>query len=265
MAVNANRRREGEERRVSTGEGGWDRVSLHLSARGAVRRCLGMLTSQFRLPPAYRVPVPIIDCLAFCRYPAATAYMGELLQAVARGDRSRVETMIRAGIDLGGVDAPDSSNRPLHWAATFSDAGMVNLLLSHGAQPDAINAQGATALHDAARRGDAGIVQALVRAGASVSIRGLWHCLWHYLCANSRHVVASNPATRVCTVHRMGAVWAPYAPPPWYRLIRAERPGNRCRYRWGVPGKDAVRCDTGIRRIRSPTAAHRPAAGRPVL
>jgi ankyrin repeat protein len=61
--------------------------------------------------------------------------------------------------------------RPLHSAAAARDAASAELLLAAGADPDAVQAGGFTALHAAAQHDDADLAAALLRAGADPAVR----------------------------------------------------------------------------------------------
>lgn len=79
--------------------------------------------------------------------------------------------LVRARLDGGA--SPDASvqgggTRPLHLAASWGQAETVAALLAHGAEADAHDAEGHTALWYAARAVDEGMVRALLEAGADV-------------------------------------------------------------------------------------------------
>ncbi len=57
----------------------------------------------------------------------------------------------------------------LQWAAYRGDAGLAELLLKAGAKPGLANHNGATPLWLAATRGDAAVIQALLKAGADAN------------------------------------------------------------------------------------------------
>src|SRR5205814_2292706 len=90
--------------------------------------------------------------------------------AAMRGDRADVVAMIKQGAD---VNAPQGDGvTALHWAARHGDADMVAALVGAGANARATTAFGAfTPLHLAAERGSASIVKALLASGAQVDAR----------------------------------------------------------------------------------------------
>ncbi len=93
-----------------------------------------------------------------------------IADAAMRGDRADVLAMIKQGAD---VNAPQGDGvTALHWAARHGDADLVTALVAAGARPRAATRFGAyTPLHLAAERGSASIVKALVAAGAIVDAK----------------------------------------------------------------------------------------------
>ena len=97
-------------------------------------------------------------------------FSDELLRAVAGSDLGRVEQLLDCGLGTDCVDSKQTSNTTLHWAASFSNRAMVELLVGRGAEVNRTNSEGCTALHDAVGRGDENVVMALLEAGASHDI-----------------------------------------------------------------------------------------------
>ncbi len=99
--------------------------------------------------------------------PAAIAHAAaepELIAAVRAGDVAGTRTLIAAGAD---VNAPQGDGATaLHWAAHRSDLDAAALLIAAGADVDAANALGATPLWLAATNGNAAIAERLLAAGA---------------------------------------------------------------------------------------------------
>ena len=93
-----------------------------------------------------------------------------IADAAMRGDRADALAMIRQGAD---VNAPQGDGvTALHWAARHGDAELVTALLAARADVRTPTRFGAyTALHLAAERGSAPIVKALVAAGAPADAR----------------------------------------------------------------------------------------------
>ena len=87
--------------------------------------------------------------------------------AVMRGDIADVRAMLRAGADVNAAQGDGMT--ALHWAAMKGQADIATMLLYAGANHGATTRLGGyTPLHLAARAGSAPIVDALVTAGANV-------------------------------------------------------------------------------------------------
>ena len=93
-----------------------------------------------------------------------------IADAAMRGDRADVLAMIKQGAD---VNAPQGDGvTALHWAARHGDADLVTALVAAGARARVGTRFGAyTPLHLAAERGSASIVKALLGAGAIVDAK----------------------------------------------------------------------------------------------
>ena len=93
-----------------------------------------------------------------------------IAEAAMRGDRADVLALIKQGAD---VNAPQGDGvTALHWAARQGDADLVAALVAAGAKARVETRFGAyTPLHLAAERGSAPIVKALVGAGAAVDAK----------------------------------------------------------------------------------------------
>jgi ankyrin repeat protein len=74
--------------------------------------------------------------------------------------------LIEAGAEVDARAKNKFDNTPLQVSLLTSSRGAAKLLLSHGAQVNATQAEGITALHEAASSGDVEIVRMLLAAGA---------------------------------------------------------------------------------------------------
>eukprot|EP00729_Bicosta_minor_P018172 gene18172-21347_t len=101
-----------------------------------------------------------------------TAFVTCLLQSVSMSDVEAIKAMVAGGIDLNTTDGGRQGNSALHWAASFATAEVVKLLCSNGADVNMQNTDGATPLHDAASRGDLGVLTAFIECGADATIKG---------------------------------------------------------------------------------------------
>lgn len=98
--------------------------------------------------------------------PAAPAAAGSpVADAAMAGELGRAAALLRAGADVNAAQGDGMS--ALHWAAENGDAELAALLLRAGARVDAATRLGAyTPLHLAGRNGAAGAAEALLDAGA---------------------------------------------------------------------------------------------------
>lgn len=88
----------------------------------------------------------------------------ELIEAIRSGNRSSVEEMIKAGIDLSQQDKQGWT--PLNWAAGSGHLEIVELLLENGADPLAVGRDLRTPQMIALAAGHAEVVKRLRRAEA---------------------------------------------------------------------------------------------------
>jgi uncharacterized protein len=97
----------------------------------------------------------------------------DVFEAAAAGDAERVRTLLAADPSLRDARAPDGWT-PLHLASHFRHVRVIDLLLAHGADVNAVsrNADANAPLHAAAAGGaDAALMRRLVDAGARVDHR----------------------------------------------------------------------------------------------
>ena len=94
----------------------------------------------------------------------------QVADAAMLGDRAEVESLLRSGAD---VNLPQGDGMTaLHWAAENDDAGMVTMLVTAGANLEAVTRIGDyTPLHVASEAGAGGAVRALLEAGADPEAR----------------------------------------------------------------------------------------------
>jgi ankyrin repeat protein len=78
---------------------------------------------------------------------------------------------LNAGAEVNAVTRNAMLNQPLHAAAAGRHGEIVKLLLEHGANPNARQHGGWTALHAAAQSGEAGIIRTLLENGADPGAR----------------------------------------------------------------------------------------------
>mmetsp|Transcript_1588 Transcript_1588/g.5178 ORF Transcript_1588/g.5178 Transcript_1588/m.5178 type:complete len:992 (-) Transcript_1588:112-3087(-) len=97
----------------------------------------------------------------------AAAFTTMFLQHISQSEVEPTRRMLVGGIDVNGSDGGRKQNRPLHWACGFGTPEIVALLCRNGADVNLGNADGGMPLHDAAERGDAGIIRVLLDHGAN--------------------------------------------------------------------------------------------------
>jgi ankyrin repeat protein len=108
-----------------------------------------------------------IALLLVCGLPIATAGSTELIEAVKRQDRVTVNALLDRGAEVDAAEADGTT--ALHWAAQVDDLTMVELLLDAGAAAGAANRFSVTPLELAASNGSAAVVERLLRAGADAN------------------------------------------------------------------------------------------------
>jgi uncharacterized protein len=87
-----------------------------------------------------------------------------LLAAARAADHDAAVALAKQGADVNATEADGTS--ALHWAAHFGDAELAHALLAAGADAKAANRYGMTPLQEAAASGDAAVIEALLAAGA---------------------------------------------------------------------------------------------------
>ncbi len=85
--------------------------------------------------------------------------------AAMRGDREAVRTLLRGGADVNAAQGDGMT--ALHWAARNGDAELAKMLVYAGAKVDPVTRLGSyTPLHLASRAGNVSVIVALLEAGA---------------------------------------------------------------------------------------------------
>jgi ankyrin repeat protein len=99
--------------------------------------------------------------------PAVAAAPATLADAAERRDKTSVRTLLQGGADVNAAQADGTT--ALHWAAYHEDAEMVALLVRAGANVNAVNRYGVPPLAPACTNGAAAIVKLLLDAGADAT------------------------------------------------------------------------------------------------
>jgi ankyrin repeat protein len=91
----------------------------------------------------------------------------DIADAASKGDKAAIERLLKSGAD---VNAPQGDGATaLHWAAYRGEAALTELLLKAGARAGVANHNGATPLWLAATSGDAAVIRALLKGGADAN------------------------------------------------------------------------------------------------
>ncbi|MDE0003199.1 MAG: ankyrin repeat domain-containing protein [Rhodospirillaceae bacterium] len=129
------------------------------------------LPSRTRRPgPAASGPIAtacLLVCLLAAGPAAGAAADPPLLDAVRNGDAAAMRALLADGADVNRPAADGAT--ALHWAARLDLPGVARLLLAAGADAGAANAFGVTPLALAAVNGSATMLDTLLRAGADAN------------------------------------------------------------------------------------------------
>jgi uncharacterized protein len=96
----------------------------------------------------------------------ATA-QSDVADAVMKRNKGAVQQLLQAGADVNAAQADGAT--ALHWAAYHRDTELAQVLLAAGANPAAANRNGSTPMWLAANLGDAAMLEILLAAGANAN------------------------------------------------------------------------------------------------
>jgi ankyrin repeat protein len=97
----------------------------------------------------------------------AGAYAKSVVDAAEQRDGEGVRALLNSGADVNAAQVDGTT--ALHWAAYNGDAELVGALIKAGAKISATNLYGASPLTEACTRGDAPVVKLLLEAGADAN------------------------------------------------------------------------------------------------
>src|SRR4030095_5902983 len=115
----------------------------------------------------------LIAGLLFCGLvvliPAGAVFAGvsDVADAAMRKDLSAVRALVQQKADVNALQRDGAS--ALHWAARWDDVAMADLLISAGANVSATNRFGVTPLSLACMNGNAAMIERLLQAGADAN------------------------------------------------------------------------------------------------
>ena len=117
-----------------------------------------------------RLGFNFIAALCMSALLGAAAGTSPVADAAMRGDRDSLRSLLQQGADVNAAQGDGMS--ALHWAAQRGDADLVSMLVYAGANVGAVTRIGQyTPLHLAANAGNVAAVEALIKAGANVGAR----------------------------------------------------------------------------------------------
>src|SRR5262245_106306 len=109
----------------------------------------------------------IVPALLLALVLSGAAAPAPVADAAMRGDRAQVRALLARGANVNAAQGDGMS--ALHWAAYRGDAELADLLLKAGAKTEATTRNGAyTPLHLASKGGHALVVRRLLRANSNV-------------------------------------------------------------------------------------------------
>ncbi len=123
-----------------------------------------------------------------------------VIDACFAGDEATVRAHVSAEPALAATRFPALDSTALHISAHRGFQGIVELLLAHGADPNAREGcSGTTPLHWAAEAGHRGVAEALLAHGAALDVRDAWHAQtpldWAVWVVQSPHLHADRAGT----------------------------------------------------------------------
>jgi ankyrin repeat protein len=146
-----------------------------LLATAAASAVLSMLAGEAATAGRIADPAPQASPVALSRLAADAPRLAMAVRADAespvadaamRGDLEAVRALVKQGADVNAAQGDGMT--ALHWAARKGELELVELLVYAGANPGAVTRNGAyTPLHLASQTGNAGVVRALLKAGAN--------------------------------------------------------------------------------------------------
>jgi len=94
----------------------------------------------------------------------------DVADAVMKGDRTALRSLIQQKADINAVQTDGAT--AVHWAVYKDNVEMLDLLIAAGARVDATNREGVTPLHMASLYGNVSMIDRLVKAGADAKQKG---------------------------------------------------------------------------------------------
>jgi ankyrin repeat protein len=112
----------------------------------------------------------LILVLSLSTHAQVARVTADVADAVMRGDLAAARTLVQKGADVNAAQVDGAT--ALHWAVYRDDPAAVDFLLGAGAKPETANRAGATPLSMAALYGNPVVVDRLLKAGANAKALG---------------------------------------------------------------------------------------------
>src|ERR1700733_4189431 len=109
----------------------------------------------------------ILTAVLLSAMASAAFAQADIADAASKGNKAEIERLLKRGADVNAQQADGAT--ALQWAAYRGDAKLAELLLKAGANPGLPNLDGTTPLWLAAARGDSAVIQALLKGGADAN------------------------------------------------------------------------------------------------
>jgi ankyrin repeat protein len=126
--------------------------------------------------------------------------------ACRSADVTSVRRIIEIGADVTGMDSVDT---PLHIASRRGAVDICNALLDAGAEVDALNKNNLTSLHEACVRGNAQVVEILIKRRADIHHPGKGKTPFALACLNGNVNIVRMLLVRGCDVNAYTATELP--------------------------------------------------------
>jgi ankyrin len=128
---------------------------------------LGILNSEFQILNYSVLRAAAVVVLAAA--PLLAADRPPLSEAVKNNDRQAVRALLKQGANVNAVEGDGAT--ALHWASYRDDLETADLLIKAGAKVNAANDLGATPLWTASLNGSSAMVRRLLQAGANPNLK----------------------------------------------------------------------------------------------
>ena len=133
--------------------------------------------------------LPVFVAFVFVALPAFADATGGLFDAAREGTEAEVKAALEAGADVNARD--EGGRTALHWAAWKNEPAVVKALLDAGAKTNPRDIDhGFTPLLDAAYNPNPSVIEALIEAGANANARGRGGWTGLHAAAQNGHAAA---------------------------------------------------------------------------